>query len=81
MDDQNRTKAGNLIAEAVEAMDALNASRRETCAEHNERVRKLRNFVASLMAARAGAQSELFDVGASVSPEIARLLADPTHHL
>lgn len=42
MTDANRTQIGNL------------ASRRETCAEHNERIRKLRNFVASMMAARSG---------------------------
>lgn len=81
MTDPSRTQIGNLIADAVQAMETLNASRRESCAEHNERIRKLRDFLASLMAARAGAQNEMFDVSATVSPEIAQLLADPTHHL
>ena len=81
MTTENKAKISDYIADAVQAMDTLNAARREACAEYNERIRKLRDFVVSMMSARAGAQGELFDIGATVTPEIDRLMKDPTHHL
>jgi hypothetical protein len=66
---------------AYDAIDTLTASRRAVCAEHNERIRKLRDFAFTLaITSRTGA-SDLFDIKETLSPEMARLLDAPTHDL
>jgi hypothetical protein len=77
-----KKSVSDLIADTYEAIDTLNASRRETCAEHNERIRKLRDLAVSLHSARTqAAGSEMFEVGTIISPELERLLFNPTHNL
>lgn len=72
-----------LIVECGEARLKLEASRRDVCSEHNERIRKVRDLEASLRFTRAntGGEGEMFDVSTVVSPELARLIQEPTHDL
>lgn len=81
MKEDTNNKINGLIVRAIQAQEVLNASRREICSEHNERIRKLRDAVAGLMIAAEKSTDEMFDVEATISPEIQRLLADPTHSL
>ncbi len=63
-----------------DAIDALTASRRGARAEHNERIRKLREFAESLeVASSTGAPAH--DLLETMSPEMSRLLAAPTGQL
>ncbi len=77
----NRATIDRLIADVGEAKRTLEASRRDTCAEHNERIRKLRDIEVSLYSSRASSETEMFDVTALVSPELSRIIQDPTHDL
>lgn len=76
-----RSRVDSLIVDARQATKTLEASRREICAEHNERIRKLRDLETSLISARSGAEGELFDVTTAITPELKRLLGDPTHSI
>lgn len=69
-----------LIADADRAMDSLSAARREACAEYMLRTRKMRDLKIALHAAKISGE-ELFDIAPLLSPEITRLLSDPTHAL
>lgn len=75
----NRIRA--LRCSAIDGIGLLNSSRREVCAEHNERIRKLRDFELSLSIKSQQGTGEMFDIDATISPEIQRLLTDPTHSL
>ena len=66
---------------ACDAIDVLTAARRETCSEHNERIRKLRDFDFMLSSKSHDSGPELFDADEAPSPEVSRLLDDPTHHI
>lgn len=63
------------------AIDTLNASRRDKCAEYNERIRKLRELTLKLSDQVHNNKVELFDVQAVLDPKIMQLVNDPTHHL
>jgi hypothetical protein len=76
-----RDKINGLIADADVAIDLLNSTRREVCAEYNERIRKIRDLKISLHISRAAPGAELVNHTESISPELTRLLSDPTHGL
>ncbi|MBC7368903.1 MAG: hypothetical protein H7343_19180 [Undibacterium sp.] len=81
---QTRTNAdilASLICEADVGSATILAARREVCAEYAERLRKLRDVKVALHIARAKKSEELFDLGSVLSPEILRLLSDPTNGL
>ena len=50
-------------------------------AAHNLRMRKLRDLETTLISARSGAAGELFDLATVITPELLKLIADPTHAL
>lgn len=78
----NAAEIDRLIVECGEAKLKLEASRRDVCAEHNERIRKLRDLECALRFNRANATGgELFEVTNLVSPELQTLIQDPTHDL
>ncbi len=77
----HHAEVDRLIVECGEARLKLEASRRDACAEHNERIRKLRDLETSLRYTRANAGDEMFEVSSVVSPELDRLIKDPTHAL
>lgn len=81
MDEQTIHKIKSLAWDADDAIEALNSARREACSEFNERIRKLRDFRIALKLSAEKSAGEMFDVEASISPEVKRLLADPTHSL
>ena len=70
-----------MIVECGEARLKLEASRRDVCAEHNERIRKLRDLEASLRFSRSNNGDEMFSVASMVSPELDKLIKQPTHDL
>lgn len=73
------SKINSLIADAVQAMDLIEASKKVCVAEHGERTKKLRRFVTALQEARK--DGAMFDLEASISPEVQQLLTDPTGSL
>lgn len=79
--DAQSNHLNKLVADADLALDVLNSARREAFAEYGERTRKLRDLKTQLHLGRSQGASELFDLGAVLSPELTRLLADPTHNL
>lgn len=81
MTDNKQAEVDRLIVECGEARLKLEASRKDVCAEHNERIRKLRDLEASLRFARSTQEDEMFSVSAMVSPEMSRLIQQPTHDL
>jgi len=81
MSDETKNKINSLRCRAIDGIETLNASRREVCAEHNERIRKLRDFGLSLAIQSEKTTGEMFDIESTISPEIQRLLTDPTHSL
>ena len=82
MDNENKqAEADREIRRACTGIKALIASRRAVTAEHNERIRKLRDLADSLIVASSSGEVELFLVGTVISPEIKMLLDAPTHHL
>ena len=62
---------------AYDAIDTLTASRRAVCAEHNERIRKLRDFAFTLAITSRGGASDLFDIKETLSPEMACWMPPP----
>jgi hypothetical protein len=77
----NRGRIDALIVDSRQSLKTIEASRREICAEHNERIRKLRDAETALISARSGAESEMFDIESVLTPELLKLLADPLHSL
>ncbi|MBC7367326.1 MAG: hypothetical protein H7343_11045 [Undibacterium sp.] len=71
----------SLICDAEVASAEIIAAKREVCAEYAERLRKLRDVKVALHIARGKNSEEMFDVGSVLSPEILRLLSDPTNGL
>ena len=81
MTDETLHQIYSLSFRATRGIETLNESRREACAEHNERIRKLRDFSLSLAIQSEKKTGEMFDIDSTLSPEIQRLLNDPTHSL
>lgn len=69
------------IADADVAADAVKAAAREMGAECAQRIRMIRDLKLSLHIARSRPESELFDAAASISPDMLRILSNPTHSL
>lgn len=67
--------------QADDAIDDLESSRREACNEYNKRIRQLRGFQSALKLAAQKNTGEMFDFETTISPDIKRLLEDPTHSL
>ena len=81
MTDESLHQIYSLSFRAARAIETLNASRRLVCAEHNERIRKLRDFTLSLAIQSEKKTDEMFDIESTISPELKRLLNDSTHSL
>ena len=82
MDNESKqAEMDRAIRISYSGIKALTASRRAVCAEHNERIRKLRDVAEMLIIASSSGEVELFPLETVLSPEIQLLHAAPTHPL
>lgn len=79
-DQKQKDTPDAIYRRADSAIRTLESARKEACAEYNERIRKLRDAKLALDFALTSGP-ELFDINTTISPEIARLIQDPTHSL
>ena len=81
MTEENRNKINAMRCRASDGTKTLIASRSLACAEHNERIRKLRDLDLILSIRSESRTGEMFELESIINPELQRLLNDPTHSL